>query len=122
MTAPAFAEHYAELSRSLGASDWPSARSALDAMLALRPSEPTLKFTQGSVLRNVARTSAEKSRTPGLLAAAHAEYAGALALQPEYAEAAAELASLGDELVRHSLLAAAGERRLKSSTISQLQV
>ena len=107
MTAPAFAAHYAELSRSLTASDWPSARSALDAMLTLRPSEPTLKFTQGSVLRNVARTSAEKSRTPGLLAAAHAQYAGALALQPDYAEAAAELASLGDELVRHSLLAAA---------------
>ena len=77
MTAPAFAAHYAELSRSLTASDWPSARSALDAMLTLRPSEPTLKFTQGSVLRNVARTSAEKSRTPGLLATAHAQYAGA---------------------------------------------
>ena len=112
MTAPAFAGHYAELSRSLGASDWPSARSALSTRCSAAAVGAGAEI-RGAAFCAACRTSAEKSRTPGLLlAAAHAQYAGALALQPGHGgEAAAELASLGDELVRHSLLAAARPRR-----------
>ena len=52
--------------------DWPSARSR-STRCALRPSRADAKIHAGQPLAN-ARTSAEKSRTPGLLAAAHLQY------------------------------------------------
>ena len=49
-------EHTA-LASALQSHDWVGSRHVLERMLRLLPSEPSLRFTLGSVMRNQARTS-----------------------------------------------------------------
>lgn len=95
-------EHTA-LASALQSHDWVGSRHVLERMLRLLPSEPSLRFTLGSVMRNQARTStsAHPDMQPSrLLAQAEVSYRSALKIHPSYGDAAAERASLAVERYR----------------------
>ena len=85
------------LADAIGSGRWVDASDALQRLIAFRPSQPSLHYTLGSVLRNVHTTAGVESHTH-ILTQARDAYAAAITLQPAYAEASIELASLTDEL------------------------
>ena len=87
-----------ELSAALQGRDWPRAREVLERMVALRPQEPSLHLTLGSVLRNLYRTT---GHSHGLLEQADRSYLASERLDPQNAELAVLRASLADEMHRH---------------------
>ena len=88
------------LADAIGSGRWADASDALQRLIAFRPSQPSLHYTLGSVLRNVHTTAGGGDSGSQLLQQARDAYGAAITLQPAYAEASVELASLTDEL-RH---------------------